>query len=396
MTSRRFLDLVARSADQWVGAILSPNRRLDPDTILFSPAFTAKILKLAGDNGGKAHFARDFRIVLYLRKDSNGGIGRLDDMVRRACHETPIAAGQKDTAGKPPLMIPMFYDLGAQLAEFTEIIEHLENSSPSGADPLVARATRQTARTLKFTSHMLGQLEAALPQLDIAALFRDQWVCALMPGRPPTRIYRELFVSIDGLANLAAPLVDLQSDRRLFQVLLSHLDPLALGAMISTARLASTDLGLNLTCQTVLTPLFRQVVIIFANSHRELIVEFQAHELLADTAGFIAAVRAVKDTGHKVCLDGLTDAGAAMLRLDSIDVDFIKIVAPRPGLSAPEITEAIAAKLGKLEPTRVILSRCEQAHQVSGGQAAGGVLFQGWYTDSTVTPAKTPAELAVA
>jgi EAL domain len=392
MTARRFLDLVAQSSDQWVGVILNPSRPLDPGTTQLTPDFTAKIMKLAGDNGGKVQFTEDLKIILFLRKTGTGGLDGLDDMIRRACQDPMPITNAKGAAVASYIMVPVFYNLSQSLAAFTAAVEQLTGLKQNASE-LASRAARQTVATLKLSSHVLGQVEAALPFLDLPSLLRHQWVCALIAERAPMLIYREQFVSIDALRDAAAPDVDLRSDRGLFHALLSHLDMLAIGALIGTDRPPDTNFGLNLTCKTVLTPLFSELAELFADSNNDLIVELQAHELLADTTGFANAVRVVKNIGHKVCLDGLTDHGASLIRLDRIDVDFFKIIAPPPAFTAGEITASIADKLGKLDPTKVILARCEKEHQVKAGQAAGIVLFQGWHADALARTAEAAAKM---
>jgi EAL domain-containing protein (putative c-di-GMP-specific phosphodiesterase class I) len=139
----------------------------------------------------------------------------------------------------------------------------------------------------------------------------------------------------------------------------------------------------------VLSPEFNRLARLMTDTdRRNLTIELNAVDLMADYDGYLFVRSYLSDIGVKVCLDGtdqhslpgLVDAGLAadMIKIRwSRDADMVALAKP---------DNAFAQAIAAFGPLRAVLCGCSEARAIEFGHALGLDLFQGRYVDQLMNP----------
>ncbi len=236
-----------------------------------------------------------------------------------------------------------------------------------------------------LTAQHLVDVEAALELGNISSFVRNQPICAVAKNRPPYPVYDEIFVAIAQVQKKLMPDVDLRSNRWLFLRLTELLDRKILQYLRGEARFRKGAFSINLNLSTILTPEFLKIDEDLNSSLRgRMLVELQATDIFADMGSFLFARDYLKERGHRICLDGLTQTTLPFFSQGDLRFDLVKLFwSPRMADSrdSAAVTQMQAA-IKSFGSSRVILSRCDSEQAIEFGQGMGIDLFQGFAVDA--------------
>ena len=106
----------------------------------------------------------------------------------------------------------------------------------------------------------------------------------------------------------------------------------------------------------------------------------QILDVLADSRGFYAARQRLRDAGHLVAIDGLSELTLQFLDITQFDADLYKINWS-PEMSGVGHGDAVAAALETVDADKLLLARCDSKSAISWGLSHGITRFQGRYVD---------------
>ena len=397
----RFLEVVAEAPDDWYGVLLAPGRMLRADTHTLAHRTVVELREIVGTFGGKVYILSGTRAALFLRKESGGGIVRAQSAINRICRGEALVPIDPtlglNNDGQAPVqpeaetasLVALYFDLGETFEEFSATLAREMRSADLFGRRLASGLPGDADHAFELTATALARLEAALPAIDLPALLKHQWVCAIMRERDPIRIYQEVFVGIRDLQQVALPDFDLSADRGLFTHLLARLDLRVFEHLARAEGREGTNFGLNIALSNLAHPRFGEIMALYRSLGRQLIVEVQIDELIADPVAWRRAVELVHAVGHKICVDGIAPEALPLIDFGAIEADFLKLRAG-PGLAVLVDDTAGQAAIRRAGATRLILSRCESVDQMHAGRRAGIVLFQGWHVDALLAEIDAP------
>ena len=269
--------------------------------------------------------------------------------------------------------------------------------SPMGAQGPASSTSEpgRPALPLKpLTPVILGRLEDAIEGADLSNLIRKQAICAITPGMPPSPIFYERFISIDGLRKSYLPDIDFQSNRWLFHHLVERLDGRMLAALPEYLANLPVPTSINSTISTILSEKF----LLFDSEYKQikkrktLVFEFQAVDILADINAYMFARDFLRSNGYKICIDGLDPLTFSMIFRDQMQADLEKVVWSQDLVNKLKggWREHFAAAVERAGSTRVVLCRCDDAAAIEFGYSMGIHLFQGYYIDEMLNSRRAP------
>lgn len=289
-------------------------------------------------------------------------------------------------------------DYAAFIGKVRELYRECEQLlSPMGAraaDGSSAKPVRPALSLKPLTPVILGRLEDAIDGADLSNLIRKQAICAISPGMPPSPIFYERFISIDGLRKSYLPDIDFQSNRWLFHHLVERLDGRMLAVLPEYLANLPVPTSINSTISTVLSEKFLSFDSAYKQikKRKTLVFEFQAVDILADISSYMFARDFLRSNGYKICIDGLDPLTFSMILRDQMQADLEKVVWSQDLVNKLDggWREHFAAAVQRAGSTRVVLCRCDDAAAIEFGYSMGIHLFQGYYIDDMLSSKRAP------
>ena len=285
-----------------------------------------------------------------------------------------------------------WYNLETQYHDLLTIAELLYRDDQKRLERLRGRSAQwgennnSDARPA-ITPAQLHRLEEFLKSADLSSFMRRQQVCAISADAKPKRILKEIYISIDELAETVLPEVNLSSNRWLFQHLTTTLDKRVLKLL---ARAEDSDLtssfSMNLNVSTLVSPDFLQFDSELRMGGRgTIVIELQLVDIYADVTEYLFARDFLAEKGYRICVDGITHHSLPLVDRAALGTDLVKIywtpafIDESPDGSRQEKFQEAVDKCGK---ARVILARCDSADAIRFGAEMGITMFQGRFVDS--------------
>jgi hypothetical protein len=247
-----------------------------------------------------------------------------------------------------------------------------------------SRAREKTAAKAPpqpIDAHGLDRLLRGLAEADVGALIRRQSSMVITRDAKAVTLFQEFFVGMADLQRTLAPDNNLVANRWLFQHLSETLDRSMLKTLASLSLTRRPKaISVNLNISTVNSRPFDEFESRI-QGHVDLFVELQILDILADSRGFYDAALRLKDRGHQVVIDGLTEWTLQFMDVGQFDADLYK-VNWSPDLVENLHRDAIAATIAAIGPDRMLLARCDSEAAINWGLNRGIERFQGRYVDA--------------
>jgi hypothetical protein len=194
-------------------------------------------------------------------------------------------------------------------------------------------------------------------------------------------IFQEFFISLTDLQRAVAPDLNLQSNRWIFQHLSTTLDQRLLAAM-RTLQLAAMppSLHVNLTLPSLADPSFAA----FEAGRDQRItlgVELRILDVLADSRAFFATRENLRAKNIRLVIDGLDESTLRFMDVGRTGADLYKLDW-NPELAQPTRGEGLMNALKEIDPSRLLLARCDSETAIAWGMDRGISQFQGRYVEA--------------
>jgi hypothetical protein len=267
------------------------------------------------------------------------------------------------------------YDLTFDYEAFVEMVKE-------ALATVKTRGRSQAAVELKpLDATSLSAVLEKLTLLDATPFVRRQSAISLADAGNAQVIFQEFFVSVGDLQKAVAPDVNLLGNRWMFQHLSGTLDRRLLEAL-RRLRLtkAPPSIHLNINIATLADPAFQT----FDQSLPEgvgLGVEVQILDVLAGSRAFFEAQRQLKERGRHLVIDGLNEATLTFMEVGRTGADLYKLDWT-PEMQEPHRRDSILAALKHVDPTKLLLARCDSEIAIAWGMDHGLQKFQGRYVEA--------------
>lgn len=227
---------------------------------------------------------------------------------------------------------------------------------------------------------LTGVLER-LTMLDAAPFVRRQSAMSLSGSGHAEVIFQEFFVSVGDLQRAIAPDVNLLGNRWMFQHLSATLDRRLLEAM-RRLRLtkAPPAIHLNLNIPSLADEAF-QALDQSLPAGVGLGIEVQILDVLADSRAFFEAQRKLKERGRQLVIDGLNEATLSFMEVGRTGADLYKLDWT-PEMKEPHRRDMVLAALKHVDPSKLLLARCDSEAAIAWGMDHGLQKFQGRYIEA--------------
>jgi hypothetical protein len=311
-------------------------------------------------------------IVFMVNQPSPGDLKDHIHRLRGLFAKDPLA---NDDSGDGLDLFCTLYDLTFDYDAFIAMIKEALAEARSRV-----RATH--APDLKpLDANSLSVVLERLTMLDAAPFVRRQSAIALGGGGHAEVIFQEFFISVADLQKAIAPDVNLLANRWMFQHLSSTLDRRLLEAM-RRLRLtkAPPAMHLNLNVPSLADPAFQAL----DQSLPEgvgLGIEVQILDVLADSRAFFEAQRKLREHGRHLVIDGLNEATLTFMDVSRTGADLYKLDWT-PEMREPHRRDAILAALKHVDPTKLLLARCDSEAAIAWGMDHGVHKFQGRFIET--------------
>ena len=261
---------------------------------------------------------------------------------------------------------------------------------PTGAPMMgpAAPAAAADAKPLKddldgpLTAWALSRIENALTEMDLSAYLRTQTIYEFDGRSHWQPLFEEHYTSVGDLHRDKFPKVVLHPNDRMFMELCRALDRRSVPEIIRRHR-AKPDhrRSLNLSLATFAGAFFAKYLKEAPELERKtLILEINRSDLLHQPRDTIKAIKAIREAGFGIALDGVTLDLLAITNLHRVDFDYIKIILAPSTMWLLKDGDCVAA-LKKLPREKIVLCRCEKDSALAVGQAFHLNKFQGWAID---------------
>ncbi len=244
-----------------------------------------------------------------------------------------------------------------------------------------ARETTTTVEPQRLTAKILGGILERLAIADVSRLVRRQSAIVITGQGNAVVLFQEFFVSMSDLGQALAPDVNLMGNRWLFQHLSLTLDQRVLAALHAMRLKARPEtFSLNLNIATALSPAFDA----FEEGEppgTRLSVELQVLDVLADSRGYFTVRDRMRERLHQVVIDGLNELTMRFMDVTRFDADLYKITWS-PEMRDRDQDSAIATALRKVDPEKILLSRCDSEAAITWGLERDIHRFQGRHVDA--------------
>jgi hypothetical protein len=280
------------------------------------------------------------------------------------------------------------YETVLHFVQNLALSEAQKNEKPrvGGGDTRASLKARQT-KGEPMTPDILNRVENALRRADLSNLVRRQFVCRLDSNMVPEQVFSEMYISIPDLRETLLPGVNMAANRWLFQHLTETLDRRMLAMLTKTDHLSiSGDISFNINVATLLASEFQDFDDNVAAARRgSMILELQMADIFADLGGYLFAREYVQEKGYRICLDGMTHDGLAMIDQQRLGVDLIKLFwHPDMVDGGEEMHERIRIMVRRAGVNRTVLCRVDNREAIDFGQSVGLSIFQGRYIESLI------------
>ena len=328
--------------------------------------------------------------IVFVCRDAS--IADMEDAVQRLrglFEDDPLA--QSIDAGHEDLFCT-YYSVESQYAPFLEIAEGLYNEEQLRIKRL-QMAAEQSGESMQgeqtpLSPQQLGKLVEFLGRADLSSVMRRQSICAVAGTDLPRPVFKELFISIGELSQQVLPDVNLAASRWLFQHLTETLDlrVLKLLTQADDCNLHSS-FSVNLNVGTLLSREFAEFDTSLRTGGRgTIVIELQLIDIYSNVADYMFARDFVRERGYRVCIDGVTHQSLPLVDRQALGADLVKL-AWLPELSdgvSDETLENLNKQVGRVGPSRVILTRCDAPNAIRLGQSMGISMYQGRYLDTVL------------
>ncbi|MCE3232626.1 MAG: hypothetical protein K0R98_883 [Rickettsiaceae bacterium] len=239
-----------------------------------------------------------------------------------------------------------------------------------------------------FSPTYLVQILSELQNIEISPALRSQAICAMVNGKAPKILFKEVYTNIGHLQKSFSLNVDLKSSGTLFKHLSETLDKKLIGAIKDKATTHYPPISLNLNIKTLFSEEFSELDSVIDQKHKSsVIIEIQVADVFEDISKFMAAKDAVQKLGYRICLDGLDEVSFAQIDRKALGFDLAKLKW-RPDMGSNDNkADKLAEAVKNGGANRVILCHCDNQAAVDYGKSIGISLFQGRYIDSVLDPA---------
>lgn len=242
------------------------------------------------------------------------------------------------------------------------------------------RAPQRASELRPLDANSLGVVLDRLGMLDATPFVRRQSAVALTGHGQAEVIFQEFFISLADLQKAVAPEINIHTNRWMFQHLASSLDQRLLAAL-QHLRLTHMPpaIHVNLNLASLADPSF----IAFATGLATEIglgIELQILDVLADSRAFFVTRAALREKKTKLVIDGLDEATLRFMDLSRTGADLYKIDW-NPELAQPGRGDVIKAGIKSLDPTKILLARCDSEIAIAWGLEQGFSQFQGRYVE---------------
>lgn len=238
-----------------------------------------------------------------------------------------------------------------------------------------------------FSPPYLVQILAELKNIDITTSLRSQPICAILRGKPPKTLFKEVYTNINHLQELLSLNVDLMSSKTLFKFLTKTLDKMVLNTLQNQNITNKSPISINLNVKTLFTEEFADFDSKIDPKHKSsVIIEINVADVFEDIQQFVNAQKIVQDMGYRICLDGLTDLSFMQIDRKGLGFDLAKLKwNPEMGIKTTKDKKLIES-IKDCGTNRIILCHCSNKDAVDYGKSVGISLFQGRYIDSLINP----------
>ncbi len=271
-----------------------------------------------------------------------------------------------------------WFDLGSD--DYARLVENTKTANDEARKRARARASA-AAEIRPIDANSLGDFLQRLAGADISPLIRRQAAMVVNERINATVMLQEMFVGTTELQKAMAPDINLLGNRWLFQHLSLALDQKVLAALREPPLRSLPEMvSLNLNIASVLSPAFAAFAKAMAGRTR-VGVEVQVLDALADSRGFYRARKSLRDEGHTLIMDGLTELTLRFMDVSQFDADLYKLHWS-PEMRESEHSRIVALALAAIGPEKVILARCDTEQAIHWGLGSDIRRFQGRYVDS--------------
>ena len=265
---------------------------------------------------------------------------------------------------------------------------YLDSTGAPMATPTAPSATGPEAKPLKddldgpLTAWALSRIENALTEMDLSAYLRTQTVYELDGQGRWLPLFDEHYTSVAELHRDKFPKVALHPDDRMFMELCRALDRRSVPEIVRRHRAKpGYRRSLNVSLTTFAGSFFTKYLKDAPEIERKaLILEINRSDLLHQPRETIKALKAMREAGFGIALDGVTLDLLPITNLHRVDFDYVKIALAPSTMWLLKDGECVAA-LKKLPREKIILCRCEKESALPVGKAFGLTKFQGWAID---------------
>ncbi|PIR39268.1 MAG: hypothetical protein COV35_01760 [Alphaproteobacteria bacterium CG11_big_fil_rev_8_21_14_0_20_39_49] len=238
-----------------------------------------------------------------------------------------------------------------------------------------------------FSPSYLVQIIDELKNIEIGSCLRSQPVCAVLRGKEPKIIFKEVYTNIKNLQKLLSLNVDLMSSKTLFKYLTKILDKKVLNALKQQELSNKNPISINLNVKTLFSEEFAEFDSQIAQKHKSsIIIEIHIADIFEDIQKFLVAQKELQNLGYRICLDGLDSESFMQIDRKNLGFDLAKLSwNPEMGTKTSKDKSLIEA-INKCGKNRIILCHCSSKEAIDFGKEVGISLFQGRYIDALTNP----------
>ncbi len=380
-----------RSGSDYLAVQIHLSRLIDldrlPECLNVAQTMVARVAK-TNDASLFDLFNNDLFLV-YHRDSAT----QIDAAMKRLCRilkEDPFFASE-------PCAKAAFYrhfDLGD---EYQEVLNRAQSLVEAREKQDAAHADKRTKpKHSPITLTDLVAVEKAITQADLSTMTSRQAVCEMDENGRPQPLFYELFTSMTSLRDTLLPGQDIFSDPWLFQYLTTKLDQRMLAWLgKNDDATLKHSFSLNINIASLLSPRFLELDEQLDRQRRNtIIIELQMQDIYADVTRYLFVREYLLDRGYRICLDGITETSLPYVNRKELGAELLKLQWSKSLRSQIEgkNRSSLRDALERVDPKRVILSRCESDDAIELGGKLGIWLFQGYYLDDLLSEKITREE----
>ena len=387
-----FLDVaerVARNPQGWLGAVLHFSRLSAPNRTEQRVRMAMRLIESVTRNHENHIFVFSDRDVGLLVKGMR--LADLDGMVYRlrALFANDPLIYQDTGAEKDPFCT--WYEGGRDAEALVRAAR--DRQARTGEAPAGGGQQGRGARATPIDPDALERILTSLEARSVTPAVRRQPVIAFREESRGSVLFVELFYAVRELQRMIAPDVDLPADRWLFQELSRTLDRKMLQEMEDLSlHHWPPELSLNLNLSTLEEGGLERLEKLLRANGVKLALEFQVIDVFADLDRYFRQRDRLRERGHRVILDGLSQMTFQFVNVEELRPDMVKLMWT-PELGTPGAQQKggnIDDHLAEAGVENVILARCDSETAIRWGRDRGIACFQGYYVD-TIMAAMTKA-----